>query len=428
MAAASIDVHGIGKRLRLGEDPQAYIRLSETLQSAIVRGARRLAGRGHTAERTDEKDFWALKDISFSVEPGELVALIGHNGAGKTTLLRVLSRISPPTTGWARLRGRVGSLLDVGTGFHPELTGRENTYLYGAVLGMRRAEVRARFDQIVEFAEVERFIDTPLKRYSSGMYLRLGFAVAAYLEPEILFVDEVLAVGDLAFQRRCVERMAEIARGGATLIFVSHNVSLVSSVCTRALLLERGGLVDDGPTLTVLDRYVESVQRSTETALEGRVDRMGNGEFTFVGIDVLGARGQPMVGDEMDVRIRYRSRRELDGLVVTASVSGSVGEPLFLLSNKLSGDDLDRLPPEGELRCTVPTLPLAPGRYSVTLRAEVHGELADLLPQASFFDVLLGDFYGERQNLLDRSPLFFVGHRWEARTLDKLLDAAQEPA
>jgi lipopolysaccharide transport system ATP-binding protein len=427
MAVPTIEAHELGKRLRLGEDPQAYARLSEVVQSTVVRGARALLHR-EQPERRAERDFWALQDISFSVEPGELVALIGHNGAGKTTLLRVLSRISPPTTGWARLRGRVGSLLDVGTGFHPELTGRENVYLYGAVLGMRRWEVRERFDKIVEFAEVERFIDTPLKRYSSGMYLRLGFAVAAHLEPEILFVDEVLAVGDLAFQRRCVDRMAEIARGGATLIFVSHNISLVSSVCTRALLLERGRLIDDGPTLSVLERYVESVQRSTESVLEERIDRTGTGDLTFVGIDVLGGRGQPMVGESLDIRIRYRSRRELDGLVVSAAVFGVVGEPLFLLSNSLSGDDLSGLPAKGELRCSVPSLPLAPGRYSITLRAEAHGELADLVTQATSFDVLLGDFYGERQNLLDRSPLFFVTHSWEARSPDEIVDPTREHA
>jgi lipopolysaccharide transport system ATP-binding protein len=427
MAAPTIEAHEIGKRLRLGEDPQAYARLSEVLQSTVVRGTRKLLGREQPEPRA-ERDFWALQDITFSVEPGELVALIGHNGAGKTTLLRVLSRISPPTTGWARLRGRVGSLLDVGTGFHPELTGRENVFLYGAVLGMRRSEVRERFDRIVEFAEVERFIDTPLKRYSSGMYLRLGFAVAAHLEPEILFVDEVLAVGDLAFQRRCVDRMAEIARGGATLIFVSHNDSLVSSVCTRAVLLERGRLIDDGPTLSVLDRYVESVQRSTETALEERVDRVGSGELTFAGVDVVGARGQPMVGDALEIRLRYRSVRELDGLVVSASVFGASGEPLLVLSNSLSGDDLNGLPTEGELRCSVPSLPLAPGRYSLTVRAEFHGEVADLVTHATYFDVLLGDFYGERQNLLDRSPLFFVDHRWELRAPDEIFDAAREHA
>lgn len=406
----AIEVNGLGKRLRLGEDPQAYARLTETLQRGAVRLAQRLRGEGATPASPDE--FWALRDVSFTADGGEVLALIGHNGAGKTTLLRILSRISPPTEGVVRLRGRVGSLLDVGTGFHPELTGRENVYLYGAVLGMERSEVRRRFDDIVAFAEVERFIDTPLKRYSSGMYLRLGFAVAAHLEPEILFVDEILAVGDLAFQQRCVARMTEIARGGATVIFVSHNLSLVSATCTRAVLLERGRLIDDGPVFSVLDRYTASVQRMAVSSLEERLDRQGSGVFRFVGIEVAGARGPAMTGNDLEVRIAFAALVPPPEVNVTVSIYGLLGEPLVGLSNRLSGQTLGPLPPAGELHCTVPGLPLGPGRYSIGLTAETADGLADKVSNAHFFDIVIGDFFGERQNLLDRSPLLYLEHSW----------------
>jgi lipopolysaccharide transport system ATP-binding protein len=248
-----IRVEGIAKRYRLGAEQNAYATLRESLTGAFRKPLRRLRGRESAGET-----LWALRDVSFEVAPGEVVGIIGRNGAGKSTLLKILSRITEPTHGRAELYGRVGSLLEVGTGFHPELTGRENIFLNGAILGMGRAEIVQKFDEIVAFAEVSRFIDTPVKRYSSGMYVRLAFAVAAYLEPEILLVDEVLAVGDASFQRKCLDKMREVGRHGRTVLFVSHNMPAVTRLCERTILLDEGGVVEDGPSHQVMGSYLRS--------------------------------------------------------------------------------------------------------------------------------------------------------------------------
>jgi lipopolysaccharide transport system ATP-binding protein len=247
--ATAIAAEGLSKRYRIGELQAAYGTLRDSLAHAIAR----LSGREHH----ERHEIWAVRDVSFHVEEGEVVGLIGRNGAGKSTLLRLLTRITTPTAGRAEIRGRVGSLLEVGTGFHPELTGRENVFLNGTILGMRRHEIAARFDEIVEFAGVEEFIDTPVKRYSSGMGVRLAFAVAAHLEPEILLVDEVLAVGDAEFRKRCLGRMEELGGTGRTIMFVSHNMQAITSLCDRTILLDNGGIVVDGPTDDVVTRYLE---------------------------------------------------------------------------------------------------------------------------------------------------------------------------
>src|SRR5437773_3405766 len=240
MSEIAIRTHELGKRYTLGLHQRGY----DTLRDSIAHAARRSMQkvRGRRPPRHGD-DLWALRDLSLTIRKGEVVGLIGHNGAGKTTTLKILSRITEPSSGWADVTGRVGSLLEVGTGFHPELTGRENVFLNGAILGMRRAEIRRRFDEIVAFAEVERFLDTPVKRYSSGMQVRLAFAVAAHLESEILLVDEVLAVGDAAFQRKSLGKMGEVAQQGRTVIFVSHNLAIIQALCERGVLLERGRAV-----------------------------------------------------------------------------------------------------------------------------------------------------------------------------------------
>jgi lipopolysaccharide transport system ATP-binding protein len=256
----AIRAEGLGKKFRLGER-ERYLALRDTLTRAAgapFRALSRLASGQPLFESTKREEFWALSDVSFEIAPGEVVGLIGRNGAGKSTLLRILSRIVEPTTGRALLRGRVGSLLEVGTGFHPELTGRENVFLNGAILGMGRREMRRKFDEIVGFAEVEQFIDTPVKRYSSGMYMRLAFAVAAQLEPEILLVDEVLAVGDSSFQKKCIGKMGEVGREGRTVVFVSHSMTAVTRLCPRAILLDRGRVMADGPAAEVTAAYLRS--------------------------------------------------------------------------------------------------------------------------------------------------------------------------
>jgi lipopolysaccharide transport system ATP-binding protein len=258
----AISVQNVSKRYRLGEISrvQLFADLHRWWTKRVVRrpGAH---GQPITAEAEEKGDFWALKDISFELEQGETFAIIGANGAGKSTLLKIISRITAPTTGLARIRGRIGTLLEVGTGFHPELTGRDNVFLNGAILGMSRAEVKRKFDDIVGFAGLEQFIDTPVKRYSSGMYVRLAFSVAAFLEPEILIIDEVLSVGDAQFQAQCVQRMEEIINDGRTLIFVSHGTALVQQVCRRAIFLQKGRMMYDGDTISALAAYAQSLQQ-----------------------------------------------------------------------------------------------------------------------------------------------------------------------
>src|ERR1043166_6629125 len=254
--AAVLELVGLGKQYRIH-----HLERPETLRASLQRFLTRPVARIHDAVRKPREDelIWALRDVSFELEQGHVLGIVGRNGAGKSTLLKILSRITDPTEGHADVRGRLSSLLEVGTGFHPELTGRDNIYLNGAIMGMRRAEVTAKFDSIVEFAGVEKFIDTPVKRYSSGMYMRLAFAVAAHLEPDILLVDEVLAVGDIDFQRRCLGKMREATGEGRTAVFVSHNMATIANLCPRAILLKNGSIVETGDTPAIIDNYLRSI-------------------------------------------------------------------------------------------------------------------------------------------------------------------------
>ena len=274
----AIRVENLSKQYRLGSRAkESYRTLRETITNTITAPFRNLARsfqqRAHGADEPDT--IWALKDVSFEVQPGEVVGIIGRNGAGKSTLLKILSRITEPTTGRVELRGRVGSLLEVGTGFHPELTGRENIYLNGAILGMTRSEIDRKFDEIVAFAEIEKFLDTPVKRYSSGMYVRLAFAVAAHLEPEILIVDEVLAVGDAEFQKKCLGKMKDVGRDGRTVLFVSHNMAAIQSLCLRGLILENGWIVGDSPAASAVAQYMKRIETRSVVPLHERTDRRG---------------------------------------------------------------------------------------------------------------------------------------------------------
>jgi lipopolysaccharide transport system ATP-binding protein len=296
MDEIAISATGLAKKYRIGVRRDPYGRLSESLWNAV----RDPLGRRRGGERAD--DFWALRDVSFEVPRGSVVGIIGRNGAGKSTLLKILSRITEPTLGRAELRGRVGSLLEVGTGFHQELTGRENILLSGAILGMKRAEILRKFDEIVAFADIGQFIDTPVKRYSSGMKVRLGFAVAAFLEPEILFIDEVLAVGDAEFQKKCLGKMSEIGKGGRTVIFVSHSMPAIQRLCDRAILLDHGRVVVDGTTQEAVRRYLESGPGQTSSReWTERAGAPGDDVARLKAVRVIPAGGAP--AEETDIRL-----------------------------------------------------------------------------------------------------------------------------
>ncbi|HEY0077460.1 MAG TPA: polysaccharide ABC transporter ATP-binding protein [Pyrinomonadaceae bacterium] len=304
-----IRVENISKQYRIGTSEVAY----QTLRDALTRAVRSPFRRRQGGVRAGRETVWALKDISFEVEPGETVGLIGHNGAGKSTLLKILSRITEPTTGQVDLYGRIGSLLEVGTGFHPELTGRENLYLNGAILGMRRAEIERKFDEIVAFSEIEKFIDTPVKWYSSGMYLRLAFSVAAHLEPEILMLDEVLAVGDASFQHKCMNKMQELRNAGRTILFVSHNMQAVTRLCKRAIYLSQGRIIDDGPAQQVASTYLTArLQATAERVWENPSDAPANDIARLRAVRVRREDGR--VIDVADIRERLGVEMEFDVL------------------------------------------------------------------------------------------------------------------
>ena len=317
MAEIAIRAEGISKRYRLGTGSARYGRLSEALWNTLRRPLAR--------QSRDEGELWALKDVSMEIREGEVIGIIGRNGSGKTTLLKVLSRITEPTEGFADVHGRVGSLLEVGTGFHPELTGRENVFLNGAILGMRKAEVTGKFDEIVAFAEIERFIDTPVKRYSSGMFVRLAFAVAAHLEPEILLVDEVLAVGDAAFQRKCLGKIDDVAKQGRTVLFVSHNMAAVESLCSRAVLLRNGRVELKGSAVEVVGRYMTDAGASTPLVrFPDETPRQGTGRGR---ITELRLRGSEVKGD-----LRVKTGGPLAATIAFESLDheGSVGAGILI--------------------------------------------------------------------------------------------------
>jgi lipopolysaccharide transport system ATP-binding protein len=309
MGDVAVAASGLAKKYRIGLRRDPYGRLSETLWNGMTALFRR------NRHDPQASDFWALRDVAFEVPAGSAVGVIGRNGAGKSTLLKILSRITEPTLGRAEIHGRVGSLLEVGTGFHPELTGRENVYLSGAILGMRRTEIQRKFGEIVSFAGVDAFIDTPVKRYSSGMKVRLGFAVAAFLEPEILFVDEVLAVGDAEFQRKSLGKMSEIGQRGRTVMFVSHSMPAILRLCNRAILLDRGRVIADGSTAAVVRTYLESgLGRTSERVWEDPTDAPGDHVARLRAVRILPRDGSPPeevdIRQPVDVQVEYWNHAE----------------------------------------------------------------------------------------------------------------------
>jgi lipopolysaccharide transport system ATP-binding protein len=415
MADIAIQAEGLGKRYNLGLAAHGYGSLRESVSNAVRDSLGRF-GR-QRGERLKMETLWALQDVSMTINAGEVVGLIGHNGAGKSTLLKVLSRIVEPTTGWADVTGRAGSLLEVGTGFHPELTGRENIFLNGAILGMRRAEIRQRFDEIVAFADIERFLDTPVKRYSSGMSVRLAFAVAAHLEPEILLVDEVLAVGDAAFQRKSLAKMNEVAQGGRTVIFVSHNLATIQSLCERGVLLERGRVIADAPVKDAVDSYLAALEQSASDDLLTRTDRDGRAweesRIAKVGIyDTSSGHADVAVGGR-PAKIVVEVTEVLPMMGCQITILNSLGHPVTSFDSEVSAaSDVH----DGELgrriECEIESLPLVPGRYRIDVLLMGRQEIQDGLLAAAFFDVEAGVIDGRPMPAAGADGDVVVPHTW----------------
>lgn len=409
-----IQVENLSKKYVIGQNRQAgSMNLRETMtQSAKSLGKKILQPHKKSDNANTLQDFWALKDISLSINQGEIVGIIGRNGSGKSTFLKILSRITEPTTGRIVIKGRVASLLEVGTGFHSELTGRENIYLNGAILGMEKAEIKRKFDEIVAFSEVEKFLDTPVKRYSSGMYVRLAFAVAAHLEPEILIVDEVLAVGDAAFQKKCLGKMGDVAsKEGRTVLFVSHNMTTVRALCQKAYLLNSGRIDYEGSTSGAIERYMQSVKSlmmSDTTSLEQRQDRSGDGSAMLIGVKIEDADGKEIIrpNSRLKVTIYYKSDRPLNRPQFSATIYDDLKDlGMISLHSEIVGGLPETLPPQGTVTCLTEPIALTPGRCYLNLSVLKAGVMADYIQYAAYFNVETDDIYGTGK-LPDRDWVF----------------------
>ncbi len=424
-----IQIENLSKRYYIGGvDPQIMYRYS-ALRDVIVDNAmapfRRigqlLRGELKSAANLDE-EIWALRDVSFSVSQGEVVGIIGRNGAGKSTLLKILSRITRPTKGQVTLDGRLGSLLEVGTGFHPELTGRENIYLNGAILGMTRSEIDSKFGEIVDFSGVEKFLDTPVKRYSSGMVVRLAFSVAAHLEPEILVIDEVLSVGDAAFQKKSMGKMGDVAGSGRTVLFVSHNMAAIENLCTRGIVLEQGEVVFDGNQTEAIQHYLKGLDDLSDIPLSDRTDARTNGSFVFTAVKFTDKQNNRLntvpSGTDLEVHLEYRSEIKTlttRNIVLGVTVYNALGVPLFTLSTRVASLPPQSLPPKGVFVCTIEKLPLPAGNYTLRLVAKYNENYAYVLENAASLSVVEGDFFGTGKYLSASLGVSLIKGSWQIK-------------
>ncbi len=421
MNEPAISIRGLGKKYRLGMKQKPGQNFREALIDLVSSPVRRFRG---LAEHGGEDDtFWALQDISFDVQPGDVVGVIGRNGAGKSTLLKILSRITEPTVGEAVIRGRLSSLLEVGTGFHKELTGRENIFLNGAILGMRRTEIARKFDEIVAFAEVEKFLDTPVKRYSSGMYVRLAFAVAAHLEPEILVVDEVLAVGDASFQKKCLGKMGEVARGGRTVVFVSHNMAAVQNLCTRGVVLRQGEMAFLGNCRDAVQYYVESNQDNGDGSggdrdLSVRENKYSPGRLIVRRIRLLDQRDNLCTSVPMGEPVKIVI--DVDGL--SQIPGGQIGVIIKSTTEQwLCNFNTGMAPPKALTRCdrervvlTVDKTPFVPGAYYIDVSVAQKGaKRLDYVDRAAVIEVLGSDIYGSGYSVTNRDGVIYLDGKWQ---------------
>jgi lipopolysaccharide transport system ATP-binding protein len=412
-----IDVNHLSKEYELGRSIHR-----ENLREFLVRNLNPLAwGKMLAKKSKHSRKFWALDDVSFEVAQGDVVGILGRNGAGKSTLLKVISKVTDPTKGRITLRGRLGSLLEVGTGFHPELTGRENVYLNGAILGMSKAEIDGCFDAIVDFSEIGRFLDVPVKRYSSGMYLRLAFAVAAHLNTEILIADEVLAVGDVAFQRKCLRKMSEVARQGRTVLFVSHNMAAVADLCSRGIVLDAGKLTFDGSAKQAIQLYIAMMFHAHSTPshiidLREALNRRSPQGKLLHAVELYTNHDQPLVkgiplGGRLKVRVHFDLPSATSAFNVGLGFNNAVGQRVFT-AHTLFEPNRDPAPVSGPqvLVCEIPSLTLVPGDYVLRVWLDVGNTEADLIDSAARITVLESDFYGSGK--LPSDGMFVLDHSW----------------
>ena len=419
--APILEIKQLSKQYRLGRAFARTETFRELLQRKMRAPVRALSSGNNASPKIKEESFWALRDVSFDVAEGDVVGIIGRNGAGKSTLLKVISRITDPTEGEIVLRGRMASLLEVGTGFHPELSGRENIFLNGAILGMRKAEIVSKFDEIVAFAEVEKFLDTPVKHYSSGMYVRLAFAVAAHLNPEILIVDEVLAVGDVSFQKKCLGKMSEVSRGGRTVLFVSHNMAAVENLCRRGIVLERGRVAFDGPSKDAVQRYLNSLSGAQGASghsvdLSGAADRRSMVGPLLKRIEFFTDQDRPVVeglqiGARLKVRVHFDLPNPTNSFNIGLGFNNVFGQRILTAHSQFEPNRPggERVGPQVFV-CDIPNLTLVPGDYTLRLWLDIGNTEADLINDAARISVIESDFYGTGK--VPWNGTFVLKHSW----------------
>lgn len=416
-----IRVEHLSKSYRIGQ-LQSYRTLRDSFSNVGKLPLRLL--RSVMQKRAAEPTIWALKDISFEIHRGDVVGIIGRNGAGKSTLLKILSKITLPTEGRVKRYGRVASLLEVGTGFHPELTGRENVYFNGALLGMKKAEIDQKFDEIVAFAEIDQFLDTPVKHYSSGMYVRLAFAVAAHLDPEILIIDEVLAVGDIAFQRKCLGKIDDAAKGGRTVLFVSHNIGVVQSLCNRAILLQNGSVFMDNNTAETVGAYLRKLEGFASQDLAARRERTGNGliRITRVDISIDSASPLSILSTGRPARFVFYVDQPRPGMSCSFTIYDQHGQPVTFFNSAVHGrEDVSGSLSTSRFVCELDELTLLPGRYRINAAILWNGEYQDHLEAAAYFNVEDGELGGRPAPKESGYGNLIIHHRW---TTPELKEAA----
>ena len=430
----AISVNDVSKRYRLGEINRGQL-LADVHRWWLRRKVSPLDKREPVeAEPKEEGDFWALKNVSFEIEKGKTIGIIGANGAGKSTLLKIISRITAPTKGSIRLKGRIGSLLEVGTGFHPELTGRDNVFMNGAILGMSRAEVRRKFDDIVAFAAIEQFIDTPVKRYSSGMYVRLAFAVSAFLEPEILILDEILAVGDLAFRVKCFKRLEELISSKHTILFVAHDIGLVTRFCDKAIWLEKGTVKDYGPSETVTEGYQKALAKTNSAAAQKMYEHGGSGEVVVTAVELLNAEGQSVdllvcgarCGIRLDCERRFERAAKAAGTGARITFYDEFGRRIFSVSSTYGEPQLPALGSHASIWCEIPKLPLLPGGYKINYQLFIDEECVDEQTSARSFQVAAGRYYGTSRLPTRTVTPLCVDCSWRLETVESSMTVAMD--